>query len=158
VHRPPGLWHAAGTAISRPPNLLDMQNTPSPLSSLPGHYRAMALVEAGRALHGLELPMRPLEPNEIRLRVHTCGVCRTDLHIVDGELATPALPRVPGHEIVGTVVERGPACRLHRIGQRVGVPWLADTCGRCAMCSAGRENLCAEATFTGWTVDGGYAE
>lgn len=135
-----------------------MAHAPSSVPPLPDHYHAMALVEAGGALVGLTLPMRPLGPGEVRLRVHTCGVCRTDLHIVDGDLATPALPRVPGHEIVGTVVERGPACSLHRLGQRVGVPWLADTCRRCALCRAGRENLCADARFTGWSVDGGYAE
>lgn len=127
--------------------------------ALPAHYRAMALVDAAsHALAPIELPMRALAPGELRLRVHACGVCRTDLHIVDGELATPALPRVPGHEIVGTVVELGAGCTRHAPGERVGVPWLADTCRACALCRAGRENLCAGARFTGWSVDGGYAE
>jgi propanol-preferring alcohol dehydrogenase len=90
--------------------------------------------------------------------VHACGVCRTDLHIIDGELAAPELPRVPGHEVVGTVVEVGPGGPADRLGQRVGVPWLADTCHHCLYCASGRENLCARARFTGWSVDGGYAE
>jgi len=122
-------------------------------------YRAMALTaEAPHSLRAIELPMRPLGAGEIRLRVHACGVCRTDLHVVDGELAAPSLPRVPGHEIVGTVVERGPGCGVHAIGARVGVPWLASTCQHCLFCARGRENLCERAAFTGWTVDGGYAE
>jgi propanol-preferring alcohol dehydrogenase len=128
-------------------------------TALPVLYRAMALVDATRhELSAIELPMRPLAAGEIRLRVHACGVCRTDLHLVDGELATPSLPRVPGHETVGTVVERGPGCHLHPLGARVGVPWLADTCQNCLFCARGRENLCAQARFTGWSVDGGYAE
>jgi len=125
---------------------------------LPKHYRAMALVDAGRRrLEAVERPMPPLGPGELRLRVQACGVCRTDLHIVDGDLPT-ALPRVPGHEIVGSVVELGPGCMRHALGARVGVPWLASTCGHCAYCAGGRENLCADARFTGWSRDGGYAE
>jgi len=129
------------------------------VAALPQRYLAMALTaQAPHALRPIELPMRPLQAGEIRLRVLACGVCRTDLHIVDGELAAPALPRVPGHEIVGTVVECGAGCTLHQIGSRVGVPWLAGTCGHCLQCQRGRENLCDRALFTGWSVDGGYAD
>jgi propanol-preferring alcohol dehydrogenase len=85
-------------------------------------------------------------------------VCRSDLHVVDGELPNLTLPRVPGHEIVGHVVERGPGCTRFEIGARVGVPWLAGTCGHCAHCLDGRENLCEKAHFTGYTIDGGYAQ
>ncbi len=95
---------------------------------------------------------------EVLLRVHACGVCRTDLHILDGELSSPKLPLVPGHEIVGTVVAAGPKVERIREGDRVGVPWLGWTCGTCAYCLSGRENLCARARFTGYQIDGGYAE
>lgn len=100
------------------------------------------------------------EPGEgqIMLRVRACGVCRTDLHLVDGELPNPKLPIVPGHEVVGVVVQVGAGVSRFRVGDRVGVPWLGWTCGRCRFCATGRENLCAEARFTGYTLDGGYAE
>jgi propanol-preferring alcohol dehydrogenase len=124
-----------------------------------GRYVAMALTKAASGrVERIELPMAPLRAGQLRLRVQACGVCRTDLHIVDGELDAPALPRVPGHEIVGTVVELGEGSRVHRLGDRVGVPWLAGTCHHCMYCAGGRENLCAQARFTGWSVDGGYAE
>jgi len=97
-------------------------------------------------------------PQEVLIRVHACGVCRTDLHILDGELAHPKLPLVPGHEIVGTVVEAGPQVTTLAAGARIGVPWLGWTCGECAYCRSGRENLCAQARFTGYDIDGGYAE
>jgi propanol-preferring alcohol dehydrogenase len=127
--------------------------------ALPADYAALALTAPGAGrLEPIRLPTAPLGAGRLRLRVHACGVCRTDLHIVDGELATPALPRVPGHDIVGTVVEAGPGCARHRLGDRVGVPWLHRTCGRCTYCTSGRENLCERAQFTGWSVDGGYAE
>ena len=92
------------------------------------------------------------------IRVRACGVCRTDLHIVDGELDRPKLPLIPGHEIVGAVSAVGDGVLSLRPGDRVGVPWLGWTCGRCAYCRSGRENLCAEARFTGYQIDGGYAE
>jgi propanol-preferring alcohol dehydrogenase len=95
---------------------------------------------------------------EVLIRVQACGVCRTDLHILDGELAEPKLPLVPGHEIVGTVVATGPGVERIREGDRVGVPWLGWTCGSCAYCLSGRENLCVRARFTGYQIDGGYAE
>jgi len=95
---------------------------------------------------------------EVLIRVQACGVCRTDLHILDGELANAKLPLVPGHEIVGTVVATGPGVERIRDGERVGVPWLGWTCGACSYCVSGRENLCDRARFTGYQIDGGYAE
>jgi propanol-preferring alcohol dehydrogenase len=95
---------------------------------------------------------------QLLIKVGACGVCRTDLHVVDGELARGKLPIIPGHEIVGTVVEQGAGMERFAIGERVGVPWLGSTCGRCGYCASGRENLCDEARFTGYHLDGGYAE
>jgi len=95
---------------------------------------------------------------QLLLRVKACGVCRTDLHVVDGELTEPKLPLVPGHEIVGTVAAAGPGAERFRAGDRVGVPWLGWTCGECEFCRGGRENLCARARFTGYQIDGGYAD
>jgi propanol-preferring alcohol dehydrogenase len=92
------------------------------------------------------------------LAVRACGVCRTDLHLVDGELPDPVLPIIPGHEIVAEVVACGPGVTEHAVGARVGVPWLGETCGHCNFCTTGRENLCAEARFTGYQIDGGYAD
>jgi alcohol dehydrogenase, propanol-preferring len=97
-------------------------------------------------------------PGQVLVRVHACGVCRTDLHVVDGELPDARSPVIPGHEIVGTVAALGPDVAGFRIGQRVGIAWLAWTCGECRYCVSGRENLCDAARFTGYTVDGGYAE
>jgi propanol-preferring alcohol dehydrogenase len=116
---------------------------------------AMVLQAAGRPLRPLELPDPAPEAGQILLRVLACGVCRTDLHIVDGDLTEPKLPLVPGHQIVGEVVRDGE--RFHA-GERVGVPWLGWTCGECRYCLAGQENLCDRARFTGYDVDGGYAE
>ncbi len=96
--------------------------------------------------------------HEMLIRVHACGVCRTDLHVVDGELQHPKLPLIVGHEIVGTVVEKGGEVEQFAIGDRVGIPWLGWTCGECAYCRSGRENLCDRARFTGYQIDGGYAE
>ncbi len=96
-------------------------------------------------------------PGEVLLRVRACGVCRTDLHLVDGDLGTGRLPMVPGHEVVGVVEGRGTAVVDVAIGQRVGVPWLAGACGRCGYCTSGRENLCPHARFTGYHVPGGFA-
>jgi alcohol dehydrogenase, propanol-preferring len=119
----------------------------------------MVLSAAHRPLEHEERrePARP-EPTQVLIRVHACGVCRTDLHIVDGELTQPKLPLIPGHEIVGTVAAIGQAvARLHP-GDRVGVPWLGWSCGECGYCRSGRENLCPRARFTGYDIDGGYAE
>ena len=109
----------------------------------------MLLEAAGRPLVPVELPVPVPGPGQVLIRVHACGVCRTDLHVLDGELARPKLPLVPGHQIVGTV---------EGSGGRVGVPWLGWTCGECRYCRSGRENLCEEARFTGYDLDGGYAE
>jgi len=115
----------------------------------------MVLRAAGRPLEPAELPDPVPGPGEVPVRVAACGVCRTDLHIVDGELTEPNLPLVPGHQIVGTVIADG---ERFREGERIGIPWLGKTCGRCRYCLSGRENLCDSPTFTGYDRDGGYAE
>ena len=120
--------------------------------------RAMLLERAGAPLVAADLPVPEPGPGQVQLRVLACGVCRTDLHIVDGELPRPKLPLVPGHEIIAEVSALGAGARQFRVGERVGVPWLGWTCGACALCRSGRENLCAEARFTGYDIDGGYAE
>ena len=119
---------------------------------------AMVLEATGQALHAATLPLPVPQPRQALIAVHACGVCRTDLHLIDGELPDPKLPVIPGHEIVGTVVACGPGVTEHSIGARVGVPWLGGSCGRCTFCTSGRENLCGEARFTGYQLDGGYAE
>ena len=119
---------------------------------------AMQLAAPGRPLVAAELPVPAPGPGEILLDVHACGICRTDLHVARGELTDPKLPLVLGHEIVGTVVARGPGVDTALEGARVGVPWLGWTCGECRPCRAGRENLCERARFTGYQRDGGYAE
>jgi alcohol dehydrogenase, propanol-preferring len=120
--------------------------------------RAMVLETPGRPLVQKELPDLEPGPGQLRLLVRACGVCRTDLHVADGELADPKLPLVLGHQIVGTVEAVGEGVESVRTGDRVGVPWLGWTCGRCAYCATDRENLCARARFTGYQIDGGYAE
>ena len=111
-----------------------------------------------RPLAALELPVPEPGPGEIRVRVEVCGVCRTDLHVVEGDLAPRRSPAVPGHEVVGRVAARGPGARRFREGERVGVAWLHRACGACRFCASGRENLCLDPRFTGWDVQGGYAE
>jgi alcohol dehydrogenase, propanol-preferring len=113
---------------------------------------------SGRPLVAAELETPRPGPHQLLIAVRACAVCRTDLHVVDGELADPKLPLVPGHEIIGTVVERGEAADRFAIGDRVGVPWLGWTCGVCDYCRRGQENLCDRARFTGYQIDGGYAE
>ena len=120
--------------------------------------KAMMLDAAGRTLIPAELPVPEPKADELLIQISACGVCRTDLHVVDGELAHPKHQLIPGHEIVGTVVATGPGATRFAIGQRIGVPWLGRTCGRCDYCRSGRENLCDQAQFTGYTLDGGYAE
>lgn len=120
--------------------------------------RAMRLHQAGRALLAEEIPAPQPGPGQLLVRVSACAVCRTDLHIVDGELPEPKLPLVPGHEIVGRVEELGGGVENFRVGDRLGIPWLGWTCGECEYCVSGRENLCERARFTGYTIDGGYAE
>lgn len=120
--------------------------------------RAMVYEGGSPTLTLCDLPPPTPGHGEILLKVHACGVCRTDLHVVDGELPHPKLPMIPGHEIVGTIVELGRGVDRFHVGERVGVPWLGWTCGTCEPCRAGRENLCERARFTGYQVDGGYAE
>lgn len=124
--------------------------------NLPATMKAMVLEAPGRGLRLMQLPVPRPGPGQLLIKVRACGVCRTDLHLLDGDLPEPRLPVIPGHEIVGTVVdaEAGP----FRPGDRVGVPWLGRTCRRCRFCRSGRENLCDEPGFTGYTLDGGYAE
>ncbi len=118
----------------------------------------MVLERVGEPLRLREMPEPRAGPGQVVLRVHACGVCRTDLHVVDGELPEPKLPLVIGHQIVGTVAALGEGAGRFRIGDRVGVPWLGWTDGTCRYCLAGRENLCDRARFTGYQIDGGYAE
>jgi len=120
--------------------------------------RAMILERPGQPLRLVELTTPTPGPGQLLLKVRACAVCRTDLHVVDGELPNSKLPLVPGHEIVGTVVAIGAAASRFQIGDRVGVPWLGWTCGHCRFCQSGRENLCDQARFTGYHIDGGYAE
>ncbi|WP_040669559.1 alcohol dehydrogenase catalytic domain-containing protein, partial [Nitrolancea hollandica] len=120
--------------------------------------QAMVLHSPGQPLRLIGRALPVPGPGEVLIRVHACGVCRTDLHVVDGELTRPKLPLIPGHEIVGTVEARGDRVERFSIGDRVGVPWLGWTCGCCAYCLAGQENLCDYARFTGYDIDGGYAE
>src|SRR4029077_3024295 len=119
--------------------------------------QAMVLETARAPLRMRELPTPVPAAREILLEVAACGVCRTDLHVVDGELPNPKLPIVPGHEIVGRVAALGTAVTGVAVGERIGVPWLGYTCGICPYCRSGRENLCDRPLFTGYTRDGGYA-
>ena len=118
---------------------------------------AMVLRRTGGPLVAETRPDPEPGPGEVRLRVEACGVCRTDLHVVDGELPPGPLPIVPGHEVVGIVERQGPGVTTPAIGARVGVPWLGGTCGHCTYCRSGRENLCDAPEFTGYTRDGGFA-
>lgn len=120
--------------------------------------KAMVLDRPGAPLRPAEIERPVAGAGEVVVRVAACGVCRTDLHVVDGDLTGPKLPLVPGHEIVGTVDRIGPGVRGFSIGQRVGIPWLGRTCGECRYCRMHRENLCDHPGFTGYQIDGGYAE
>jgi alcohol dehydrogenase, propanol-preferring len=120
--------------------------------------RAQVLRAPRQQLEAADLPRPEPGPGQVLIAVKACAVCRTDLHIIDGELTQPKLPLVPGHEIVGTVIETGAAVDRFTVGDRVGVPWLGWTCGVCEFCRSGRENLCDNARFTGYQIDGGYAE
>ena len=123
-----------------------------------GQMRAMLLEVPGQPLRLAQLPRPEPAAQQLLIRVRACGVCRTDLHVADGELHDPSLPLVLGHEIVGVVEALGSAVTGFTVGQRVGVPWLGHTCGRCHYCLSGRENLCDGARFTGYQLDGGYAQ
>jgi propanol-preferring alcohol dehydrogenase len=120
--------------------------------------KAMRLVNPGVALRLEDVSLPAPGEHQLRIIVEACGVCRTDLHLVDGELPHIHYPITPGHEIVGVVAEAGPGVTRFRAGERVGVPWLAQACGLCRYCRAGEENLCERARFTGYSVDGGYAQ
>jgi len=120
--------------------------------------RAMVLHSPGAPLRAARVPEPEPGPEEVMIRIRACAVCRTDLHVVDGELPDPKLPLIPGHQIVGTVEEIGERVERFAPGDRVGVPWLAHTDGTCRYCRTGRENLCDGARFTGYQMDGGYAE
>src|SRR3954462_1018875 len=119
---------------------------------------AMVLDAPGQLLRPAEIADPVPGPRQVLVRVKACAVCRTDLHVVDGELPDPKLPLIPGHEIVGEVLACGPALAPFGAGQRVGIPWLGHTCGACPYCRSGRENLCDAPGFTGYTLDGGYAK
>ncbi len=118
----------------------------------------MVLEQQRQPLRHADLPVPEPGPGQVLVGVHTCGVCRTDLHVVDGDLTEPKLPLVPGHQIVGTVARAGEGAERFAVGDRVGVPWLGWTDGECRYCRSGRENLCDRARFTGYDTDGGYAE
>ncbi|MGH8664749.1 MAG: zinc-dependent alcohol dehydrogenase family protein [Burkholderiales bacterium] len=120
--------------------------------------KAMQVVVPGKPLALADIPVPDPAAGQVLVRVRACGVCRTDLHVADGELRDGKLPIVPGHEVVGEVAAAGTGVEQFAIGQRVGIPWLGATCGRCAYCRSGRENLCRAARFTGYHIDGGYAE
>lgn len=120
--------------------------------------RAMVLESVGKPLLPRDLAKPIAQQGQLLIKVAACAVCRTDLHVVDGELPNPKLPLIPGHEIVGYVEAVGPDVNGFAVGQRVGIPWLGWTCGECNFCKSSRENLCERARFTGYTIDGGYAE
>jgi propanol-preferring alcohol dehydrogenase len=128
------------------------------IMQMPDHMKAMVLQKARQALVYSILPLPKPLPNQVLIKVTACGICRTDLHIIDGELAHPKLPLIPGHEIIGTVVQTGTDVTMRGKGDIVGVPWLGYTCGKCRYCLQGRENLCDHAAFTGYSLDGGFAE
>ncbi len=118
----------------------------------------MVFSQPGKSLCESDLPMPEPQRGQLLVRVRACAVCRTDLHVLDGDLVRPKLPLVPGHEIVGEIVQHGEGAERFAAGTRVGIPWLGWTCGECPFCRTGRENLCAQARFTGYTLDGGYAD
>ncbi|HXV79796.1 MAG TPA: zinc-dependent alcohol dehydrogenase family protein [Candidatus Binatia bacterium] len=120
--------------------------------------RGMLFEKSGQRLRKADLPVPKPGTGQLLIRVSACAVCRTDLHVIDGELTRPKLPLIPGHEIVGMLEEKGEGADRFKIGDRVGIPWLGWTCGECGYCRTGQENLCDQAKFTGYTLDGGYAD
>jgi alcohol dehydrogenase, propanol-preferring len=126
--------------------------------NLPDRMQAMVLTEKKKPLLLKSLVLPQALPGQVLIRVKACGVCRTDLHVIDGDLSSPKLPLIPGHEIIGLVVKKGQEVSGLQEGDLVGVPWLGYTCGECKYCRKGEENLCDHARFTGYTMDGGYAE
>jgi propanol-preferring alcohol dehydrogenase len=126
--------------------------------SRPARMLAMAFEQAGAPLKRVERRIQAPKPGQVLIRVGACGICRTDLHVLDGDLPHPKPHVIPGHEIIGRVAAVGPRVSGFRVGDRVGIPWLGATCGRCHFCRSNRENLCDTPKFTGYTLDGGYAE
>ncbi len=120
--------------------------------------RAMLLKQQKQPLVLTEIPKPIVKDDQLLIKVHTCGVCRTDLHLKDADLPHPKLPLILGHEIVGTIEEMGKNVKGFQLGERIGVPWLSNTCGKCPFCKEGQENLCDNALYTGYLIDGGFAE
>lgn len=120
--------------------------------------RAMILEKTGEPLVLKEIPIPTPKADEVLIKVHTCGICRTDLHVVDGELPHPKLALIPGHQIVGIITALGANVKSRKINEKVGVAWLGNSCGVCEYCLSGRENLCDQALYTGYQIDGGFAE
>lgn len=120
--------------------------------------QAMVMTQPGKKLELTNLPMPKPQPHELLIKVHTCGICRTDLHVLDGDLKYPNLPLIPGHQIIGTIESFGDLVQGFELGQRVGVPWLGHTCQQCNYCLNGKENLCDMPGFTGYQINGGFAE
>ena len=119
---------------------------------------AMVMQKQGQPLALKDLPQPVAGDGQLLIRVLACGICRTDLHVVDGDLTEPRLPLVPGHQIIGIVEAMGDNAGNFSIGQRVGIPWLGGSCGHCEFCASARENLCDEAVYTGYQINGGFAE
>jgi len=120
--------------------------------------KALILKRPRLPLEAVDMPVPEITPQQVLIKVHACGVCRTDLHVVDGDLTEPVLPVVPGHQIVGRVEHVGSAVTTVRVGDRVGVPWLGGSCGECDYCRSGRENLCDQSRYIGYQINGGFAE
>jgi propanol-preferring alcohol dehydrogenase len=127
-------------------------------TDIPNKMKAMFFESPGKPLVLKEIPVPKPDDNQVLIKVHACGVCRTDLHIFDGELANPKLPLIIGHEIIGSVVKLGKNVSEFEIGDKIGVPWLGYTCGECKYCRRGDENLCENTKYTGYTIDGGFSE
>src|SRR6266545_6514124 len=158
-HSPLSSEHACSYSCSYSNKVLKSTNKSRSMRTITGSMRAMVLDKPKQPLQLRDMPKPKPERGQLLVRVSTCGVCRTDLHVVDGELPNPKLPLIPGHQIVGRVEEIGEQANLKfAIGDRVGIPWLGWTDGECAYCRSNRENLCDRARFTGYTTDGGYAE
>ncbi len=126
--------------------------------NIPDKMAAMVLEKKGEKLKEKEVLVPSINPDQVLIKIKACGVCHTDLHIIDQELTKPKLPLIPGHEIIGNIVKVGNNVKKFKVNERVGVPWLGFTCGHCRYCKRGQENLCENALFTGYTIDGGYAE
>lgn len=126
--------------------------------TLPATMNAMVLEKQGRSLEYRTIPLPSFSEDQVLVKVFACGVCRTDLHVVDGDLKQPKLPIIPGHEIIGKIAKTGNKVTRFKEGDLVGIPWMAYTCDKCKYCLKNQENLCENALFTGYTIDGGYAE